>query len=160
MWLDATFFCTDSVLLDSYFNEPIWSIKRPEYNHASVACGYFAGYSLECHEENRYAFSTMRDLFLNYWKNNDIMVDYLMVDYMIVLAQKHDKRIQNQFDRISPNNPKCDELIKVLNEQFDKDKWADLKTDTCLFKLSWKQKFIEEKDGKPTFYKYLIEGKL
>lgn len=40
---------------------------------------------------------TIRDFFLHYWKNNDTMVDYLMVDYMIVLAQKYDARIKKNF---------------------------------------------------------------
>ena len=41
MWLDATFFCAGS--LDEYMDMPLWSIKRPDYLHASVACGMFAG---------------------------------------------------------------------------------------------------------------------
>ena len=160
MWLDATFFCTESATLDSYFKESIWSIKRPDYGHASVACGYFAGYSLACNEASRFAFITIRDFFLNYWKYNDTMVDYLMVDYMIVLAQKYDSRIAELFETIKSNNPECDELVKVLNQPFDSEKWNDLKRKTSLFKLSWKQKYAEEKEGKPTFYKYLVDEKL
>ena len=45
MWIDSTFFCTQPVL-DDYFQWPLWSIKRPDYFHASVASGYFAGYYL------------------------------------------------------------------------------------------------------------------
>ena len=159
MWIDSTFFCT-SPTLDSYFNEPLWSIKRPDYFHASIASGYFAGYSLACDEENRFAFITIRDFFLNYWKHNDTMVDYLMVDYMIVLAQKYDKRIAKVFESIKPNNPECDELYKIMGEPFDENKWNKLKKDTALFKLSWKYQYPKEKDGKPTFYGCLINGKL
>lgn len=159
MWIDSTFFCT-APILDEYFKEPLWSIKRPDYFHASIASGYFAGYSLACNEENRFAFITIRDFFLNYWKHNDTMIDYLMVDYMIVLAQKYDKRIAKIFADIKPNNPACDELYKVMGEQFDESKWSDLKKDTYLFKLSWKYQYLKEKNNKPTFYGIFLDEKL
>ena len=156
MWLDSTFLCIQPIL-GMYFKEPLWSIKRPDYFHASVASGYFAGYSLCCNEDNRYIFKTVRDFFLNYWKNNDTMVDYLMVDYMIVLAQQHDKRIAEAFRNIKSNNPNCDELYKVMSQPFDKEKWESMRKDTCLFKLSWKYQYPVEKNGKKTFYGELLE---
>lgn len=157
MWLDATFYCT-KLIPDEYFNIPIWSIKRPDYAHASVASGYFAGYSLACNQEFRWIFATIRDFFLNYWKYNDTMVDYLMVDYMIVLAQKMDNEIAKAFAEIPSNNPLCDELFKNLNNVYDEMLWDKLKKDTLLFKLTWKQSFINIKDGKSTFYEKLFSG--
>lgn len=157
MWIDSTFLCTSDEIQD-YFNWPLWSIKRPDYFHASVASGYFAGYSLYCSEENRYIFATIRDFFIQYWKENDFMVDYLMVDYMIVLAQKYDKNIAEAFKEIKSNNPECDELYKILQDPFDQSKWNELKENTPLFKLTWKQQYPEEKNGKKTFYGALMEG--
>lgn len=159
MWLDSTLFCTAPVL-DEYFKWPLWSIKRPDYFHASVASGYFANYSLACSSDNRFAFVTIRDFFLNYWKNNDSIVDYLTLDYMIVLAQKYDKRIAKIFSDIKSNNPNCDELYKVLGDEFDIDKWKRIKQDTFLFKLSWKYQYSKEKNECSTFYGYLIDRKL
>ena len=156
MWLDSTFFCTAPVL-DDYFKKPLWSIKRPDYGHVSVACGNFAGYSLACNEDNRYIFMTIRDFFLNYWKHNDTMIDYLMVDYMIVLAEKYDKRIADAFAAIEPNNPNCDELYKVLGDTYDVEKWNHIKQDTYLFKLTWKNVYSDTQD---TFYKRIVENKL
>jgi hypothetical protein len=159
MWLDATFFCSKPSI-DEYFNYPLWSIKRPDYLHCSVASGYFAGYSLRCDLQNRWIFATIRDFFINYWEQNDTLIDYLLVDYMIVLAQRKDSRIANAFKDIIPNNPCCDDLYKVLGEPFDKEVWERLKKDTALFKLTWKQEFPYEKDGKETFYAKLINNEL
>lgn len=159
MWLDSTFFCA-SPRIEEYFNYPLWSIKRPDYLHCSVASGYFAGYSLKCDSNNRWIFEVVRDFFLNYWKNNDTLIDYLLVDYMIVLAQRHDKQIAEAFKEIIPNNPCCDELFKILGEPYDDSIWQELKKDTALFKLTWKQEFPLKKDGKDTFYAKLLEGKL
>lgn len=159
MWLDATFFCAKPNI-EEYFKYPLWSIKRPDYLHCSVASGYFAGYSLKCDLDNRWIFEIVRDFFLNYWKNNDTLIDYLLVDYMIVLAQRWDSQIAEAFKEIPPNNPCCDELYKILGEPYDEDIWKKLKKDTALFKLTWKQQFPLEKDGKDTFYAKLLQGKL
>lgn len=159
MWLDATFYCAKPIP-DEYFKIPIWSIKRPNYAHASVASGFFAGYSLACNSESRWIFATIRDFFLNYWKNNDTMVDYLMVDYMIVLAQKMNEEIAQAFNAIPNNNPLCDELFKKLDCVYEKSLWNELKSNTLLFKLTWKQSFLSLKDEKKTFYGSLLDETL
>ena len=159
MWLDATFFCGGPGVED-YFSYPLWSIKRPDYLHASVACGYFANYSLLCSYENRWIFATIRDFFLQYWKENEVLIDYLLTDYLIVLAQHRDSRIAQAFGQIVPNNPACDELGKVLGEPFDPKVWNQLREKTSLFKLTWKQDFPKQKNGQETFYAKLISGEL
>lgn len=159
MWLDATFFCSDNKL-EEYFSHHVWSIKRPDYAHSSVASGYFATYSLQCHIEERWIFATIRDFFLHYWKINDKQIDYLTLDYMIVLAQKKDSRIGEAFKRIIPNNPCCDELYKVLGDPYEEELWQMLKQETSLFKLTWKQEFPKKKDGHDTFYAKLLDGTL
>ena len=51
------------------------------------------------------------------------MVDYLLVDYLTVLAQRHDPWIAEAFNEIQPNNPDCDELFKILDQPYDEDMW-------------------------------------
>lgn len=159
VWLDATFFCTEESL-DTYFKLPAWTIKRPDYLHASVASGQFATYSLGCQYENRRIFAVARDFLLHYWETNDMLIDYLMLDYIFVLTQRADSRIMEAFTAIAPNNTNCDELVKVLNKPFDVEKWQEIKKDTSLFKLTWKQEFQRQRDGKDTFYAALLDGKL
>lgn len=152
MWLDSTFFATGDI--SNYFDLPVWSIKRPDYLHCSVACGQFAGYSIYCDYEHRYVFKTIRDFLCHYWITNDMLVDYLTVDYCVSIALRHYPEIKSLFDNIPSNNPQCDELCKVLNDKFDNDKYNKLTKDTHLFKLTWKAKF--NKDG--TFYEYIVNN--
>ena len=158
MWLDATFFCAGPVA--DYFDLPIWSIKRPDYLHASVACGMFANYSLECDAEHRRLFATLRDYYLEYWLQSDELIDYLLTDYLIVLAQRHDQSIADTFASIEPNNPRCDDLISILDRPYDQSAWSELLLDTSLFKLTWKQEFSKQTDGRQTYYGRLLEGGL
>lgn len=82
IWLDSTFFCTGT-LDKAVYNAPMFSIKRPDYLHASVAGGMFAGYSLGCDLTHRRVFATIRDFFLNYWQKSNYMIDYLLVETCI-----------------------------------------------------------------------------
>ena len=159
MWLDATFFCTEPVLSD-YFRLPLWTVKRPDYSHGSVACGQFATYSLACSYENRWIFGTIRDFVLHYWKTHDFMIDYLFLDYLFVLALRSDPRIMAAFEAIEPNNPQCDELCKVLNSPYDQQMWESMHKNTSLFKLTWKQTFESFVGGRKSFYTMLVEDEL
>lgn len=159
LWLDATFFCCGP-LEGACFDKPFWSIKRPGYLHGSIASGYFAGYSLACDAAHRRAFLVARDFFLEYWKKSAFMVDYLLVDYLIVLTQKYCAVAAADFSSIKPNNSQCDELVKVLGEPYEEKRWRKLKSETSLFKLTWKQEFPCERNGQKTFYGMLLEGGL
>lgn len=159
IWLDATFFCAHSLEAPRY-SAPLFSIKRPDYLHGSIAGGYFANYSLGCNEANRFVFSAVRDLFLEYWRRSDYLVDYLLTDYLIVMAQRHCPEIAQIFAAIEPNNPRCDDLFCALGEPYDDAEWAALKSETSLFKLSWKQELPAERDGCDTFYGKLLKGEL
>lgn len=159
IWLDSTFYC-NNVQIDEYFNQKVWSIKRPDYGHVSVACGQFANYSFGCSFEYRNIFGIIRDLLFEYWKINNSITDYLFLDYLIIIAQRHCPEVANIFNTISPNNPMCDELYKILNEEYDEEKWRSLTKNTSLFKLTWKQEFLLEKNGRPTFYKKIILDEL
>lgn len=67
IWLDATFFAKN-MDFKKIFKLPVWTIKRPNYGHLSVACGFFANYSFGCNFENRKVFGILRDYLLEYWK--------------------------------------------------------------------------------------------
>ncbi len=151
IWLDATFFATD-FKVDEIFELPVWSIKRPDYGHLSVACGRFANYSLACNFENRKAFAIIRDYLYEYWKVNDRMIDYLFLDYLIELALRHNHYLKEMFDNIPKNNPKCDDLYIYIYKEYDEKVYEMLKENTSLFKLSWKNEYVREKNGCLTFY--------
>ena len=159
LWLDASMFCTAPVL-ENYMCMPVWSIKRPDYLHCSIASGYFATYSLGCTYENRWIFATIRDCLEYYWQGNDMLIDYLMLDYLIIYAQRRNHRIAKAFSSISPNNPCCDDLIKVLGQPYDETQWQAMKNKTSLFKLSWKQSYSMMDNGRNTFFAKLIKDAL
>lgn len=159
LWLDSTFFCCRPLSSEVYY-APLFSIKRPDYLHGSIASGYFANYALGCNEENRYIFAAIRDLFLEYWHRSHFLVDYLLTDYLIVMSQRNSVAVAESFSEIRPNNPMCDELFKVLEKPYDAGKWSRLCGNTDLFKLTWKRQFPIDCAGGDTFYGKLLKGGL
>lgn len=159
VWLDATFFCSGKDV-SSLFRLPVWTIRRADYQHVSVASGRFATYSLGCDYEHRWVFATIRDFLLHYWKTTDLLIDYLVFDYLIDFVLHKDQIMAQVFASIEPNNPACDELAKVLEEPFDPVLWETIREDTSLFKLTWKKEFALQKDGQETFCSKLLEGAL
>lgn len=159
MWLDATFFCV-SPEIEKYFSYPVWSVKRPDYLHLSIASGNFANYSLACDYDHRWVFATFRDFFLHYWKTNNSLVDYLTLDYLIVLAQRKDKRIKELFEAIVPNNQRCDDLLIALPKIYNQKSWNSFKENTALFKLSWKVDYPKMIHGNETFFGRLLNRNL
>ena len=157
MWLDSTFYCCRPLTADIY-SAPLWSIKRPDYLHASVASGMFANYSFGCDNEHRKIFAVIRDYFLEYWRKERILVDYLLTDYLIVIAQRYNSWIAESFINIQANNPQCDELFKLFKQPYDEEKWKKMSVNTDLFKLTWKQNFPKTYCSALTFYGYLIES--
>ena len=158
IWLDSTFYCVGS--LEDSIKQDLWTIKRPDYKHVSVACGEFANYSLGCRYEDRKVYGIIADYLLEYWKKNDYMVDYLFLDYIIVQVQRRDKYVREKFAAIVPNNPKCDDLMPILGQKYDEANWQILKENTNLFKLTWKAKFPKSINGEQTYYGKLISEQL
>ena len=142
VWLDASICCVKECFSD-ILKEPIWSIKRPHYNHISVASGFFATYSFACQYEYRWVFAAIRDFLIDYWREKDILIDYLMLDYLIALILRNNQKVANLFRDITANNPKCDELLNILEDPYDAKTWEQMKMETSLFKLTWKQEFSE-----------------
>ena len=159
MWLDSTTFCLNNDIT-KYMKLPIWSIKRPDYAHLSVARGGFANYALACDYDHRWVFAIIRDYLLHYWMNNSILIDYLFLDYIIVLVQEKDDRIKQLFSDIEPNNPNNDMLLNSLKDIYNKKKWQIIKQDTDMFKLTWKEEYPKQVGGMDTFYGKLLKGEL
>lgn len=156
LWLDSTFFCKPGFNFNECFCNTVWSIKRPEYLHCSVASGYFSGYSIHCSEEFRWFFAHVRELYLYYWKTHKILIDYLLIDYLIDFVIRHQTIAKKMFEQIPPNNDNCDELLKKINEPFNAEEWKKLSNNTGLFKLSWKMNLCNTINGKNTYYGKLV----
>lgn len=159
LWLDSTFFCSRPIFWDASMS-PVFTISRPGYGYNSVAGGRFANYALGAALSHRHVFQVILDYLLEYWRRKDLLVDYLLTDYMIVLAQRYVPSVRQAFSLVTPNNPACDDLQTVLNQPYSDLVWSKLNKDTSLYKLSWKSRLLLERGGKETFAARLLSASL
>lgn len=92
-----------------------------------------------------------------YFEKYDIVLDYLLIDYVIRIAYEKIPEVKACVDSIPVNNQLCHLLYQTLNQDFIKGK-AFLDSDTTIFKLSWKTGISESKNGIETTYEYLMKN--
>lgn len=156
-WIDSTVFIQSS--LDwSIFNESYFTLKTGEITDYSpnVSKNRWKTFLLSGNS-SLYAFT--RDFFFEYFKKYDVVVDYLLIDYIFELAFQNNVNIKNQMIELDATNLNLFWLEKHLNQNFEEDIWKEISEDTKIFKTTYKLS-EETKNNKSNFYTALINKKL
>ncbi len=154
LWLDATIFATDDF---SYvFNEPFWSIKKPESSHKFVPRGRWTIYAIGS-EPNSLVFYLMKELFSLYWAHYNVMIDYFLVDLFMNLLYESVEEVRILIDEVQPNNIHVLDMQDCMGKPWTSELVTELREETQLFKLSWKQQVSPSIEGKQTLYGWLLD---
>ena len=151
-WLDATIFCT-SLIKEEIFRAPIYTGRNPGKDFYNISQWRWTGYAISGWKGNA-LFCYVRDLFNEYWKHEQFLVDYYLIDYMICLTYNYVWPVKKMIDNIEKNNINQTLLQNELNELYTYEKFDSiLNNETWLYKLTWKQKYkLHTVDGKETIY--------
>ena len=158
LWIDATIFIPNSIPEDVFENE-FFTCKRD-----IVGSGYVSGYRwtsfLNGCQKGCIIQRAAKDLFFAYWKKYDYLIDYLLVDYVLLLIYENIPKAKSLIDGLPCNNPQIEELQNRMSEVYDEEKYLKLinDSDTSFFKLSWRMEFVKEKDGWQTYFGKFLEG--
>ena len=88
LWLDATVY-TAAPVPSEYFAYNFFSQHTKPAKHTCwVQNNAYHGFIVASRKGAKLA-SFMNEVFLEYWKRHDTLVDYLMIDYMITLAMHY-----------------------------------------------------------------------
>ena len=79
-----------------------------------------------------------------------------MIDCIIAICYENVAEIRTAIDAIPKNNENVFELQNNLFNDYDEEKYLKMKTDTHIFKLSWKLDFSSDNEG--SFYNTLINN--
>lgn len=151
-WLDATIFCT-SPIKEEIFRAPIYTGRNPGKDFYNISQWRWTGYAISGWKGNA-LFCHVRDLFNEYWKHEQFLVDYYLIDYMICLTYNYVLPVKKMIDNIEKNNINQTLLQNEFNELYTYEKFDSiLNNETWLYKLTWKQKYqLHTVDGKETIY--------
>jgi hypothetical protein len=155
VWLDATVYAAADFSM--IFNGNVWSIKKPSMYHKYIPKGRWSIYAIGA-EKHSLLFLLMQELFSEYWKTHDSMLDYFLVDYCMDLLYEKVPCIRQALDAIPENNPQVLELQRLLGQPFSDELFGTLLADTQLFKLSWKKEVPLEIQGNATMLGWLLRN--
>lgn len=158
-WIDATLF------VSSYFEESIkeyafYTVNIYNENSICITKGKWVIGFMHSGYTHTLLFEFLKELYLVYWKEHNVVLTYLVMDYFIELAYKNIHSIKGEIDKIPPNNYGMYDLIKIIDCPFDEEKWNEIKSKAFLHRLPYKHIKYEEASKSDTFYKGILDGKL
>lgn len=156
IWIDATVFCSKN-LPNNIFNRVFFSCKSDLIETDYISKMQWTSFIMGG-QKNSLFYRYTTDFYLEYWKRENYIIDYLFIDYIIYLGYKNIKNIKIAIDNNPINNTKRDVFSMIFNQEFNEDKYREIiSSDTYFYKLSWREKFIiKTNEGKDTFYNYFL----
>lgn len=155
LWLDASIFVNkplQSDLLEKNFYTI--RLKNDFTNNSIVSKARWIVSCIGTRKKNYKLFVLGKNFFFNYWKNEEYLIDYFLIDYFFDIILKKDKLVKQDFLENDFSNQGIYKLSRIINS-IDLDLLEkDIYQTTNIYYLSWKKKYIRYKEGKSTIYNY------
>lgn len=158
IWIDATIFIPEK-LPEEIFQYQFYTCKRKPQKSGYVSNYMWTSFLNGC-QKNCIVQKAVNDLFLAYWEKYDYLIDYLLVDYFMMLVYRNLPKAKDLIDSVPFNNLLVEELQNRMSMSFNKEDYDNLlyNSDTYLFKLSWRMNFEKETDdGNTTYFAQFLE---
>ena len=158
LWLDATIFCARRIP-DSVFEMTFFSGKSPRITGSYVSEYQWTSFILGGKAHSTF-FSFMVDFYKEYWEKNNKAIDYLFMDYAIVLARNKIPFIDQCIEAVPENNLLRDEIQNHFNDKYESHQFEGwINSETYLFKTSWRMDFAKETpNGEQTYFGYFLDN--
>lgn len=158
-WLDSTVFFTDSIPME-YTTRDFYCQKMtdPEKSSREACQGKWCGFSM-AGNKNNILFKYMKEAFSYWWEHYDSIIDYVLIDYLLLSGYNHILEIKSIIDSVEDNNVDIFEMYRRLNEPYSKELYAKLTKDNVMHKLTYKMDLEKRtKNGELTLYGYLYNS--
>ncbi|MGN1369072.1 MAG: capsular polysaccharide synthesis protein [Aristaeellaceae bacterium] len=155
IWIDSTIMLVDE-LPEAVYSRPFYTIHRRQAHNAYIAQARWSTYFLASGKGNplmRYVF----DFLVSYWRGHRKLIDYTILDYAIYMAYDRYAWVHEMIDDVPYNNERARDLIRCLNQPFDEAVYQEMTKDNTIFKLSWKEQYKTEYNGRLTFWGYIVK---
>lgn len=156
-WLDSTVFFTDDIP-EEYFSGSFYCQRMTESEQAkreACKCNW-CGFSMAGPKGN-IVFRYMKEAFAKWWGDYDTIIDYVLIDYLLMSGYQYVPEIRKIVNQVPNNNEDIFEMYQVLNKPYSKELYDKLTKRNVMHKLTYKmdlQKITE--DGQITLYGFLL----
>jgi hypothetical protein len=153
LWLDATILVTKTIIIE---DKSFFTIKK-KYGGEDIPRQRWTGFCISGIKDNA-LFVFVQNFFYEYWKKNNYMIDYFLIDYVIALAHMYIPEINQMIENVPLNNPDLYIMQENLGNEIDNAFWDKICENTAFHKLTWKQSYpIMTSKNKPTLYGYILD---
>lgn len=157
-WIDSTVLITGDFpkeYITNYFYTQRFHEIEDKWKREACR-GLWCGFLIAGSKDNP-IFSYLTEAFIQWWKDFDMVIDYVILDYFLLSAYKKIPFFQKVIDSVPDNNVDIFEMYKVLHLPYNKELINALTKRTNLHKLTYKidlRKTTEQ--GSMTLYQYLL----
>lgn len=158
VWIDATVFVSQP-LPEFLFEKEFYTAKTVDNQAFYFSRSRWVGYFL-AGSKTFPLFAFARDMLLEYWKKTDVIISYLLMDYIFDITCQVIPSVKNVMDQLPDNNPDRGALMNRINEPYSKALFDMLQNgSTFLSKLSWRygNPTAATKSGEKTNYGHLLD---
>lgn len=150
LWMDATMFVS-AKMPDSIFNQSYFSGREPSRTFAVCKANYTV-FMLGAAANAPWVVYA-RDFLYEYWKKSYKLLDYILIDYILMLAFESIPELQEEVKKGVIDTVHINTLQDKRNEPCDAATYRKMMSECSFYKLSYKLTYQEkDDDGNLTYY--------
>ena len=152
LWLDATIYASKPIPV-SIFSKQLYSLhtslkKTPFIQNDRLHCFVLGGTP----GSNPFMFE--KEFLSDYWKSNDVIIDYYLLDYSIMFQYFNIPYVREIIDGLDYTGEGLYQLVSILDDPYDKVKLEKVLSENLFSKLVWNKK--HRKTDNETNYQHLL----
>ena len=155
LWLDSTIYTGYPIPEDIFnYNYYIWHTEKAKTGY--VQHDDYHAFIVGSKPHSKLT-SFIKDSFIEYWKDHDVIVDYLMMDYLIYIGKQFFPDVREEIDSLPMMSKRIYELKEMLDQPYNETEFKELTTECLFSKLDWHRKYKEKSKGCDTLYSVLTK---
>ena len=157
LWLDLTVVVSREIP-EEIFTADYYTVRRNlTPRNRNIAQDRWTSF-LQAAKPGNFLCGFVLDFLLEYWRTQDYLVDYFMIDYPIQVAYNNFSECQKILDSVPIVNYDLYKLENSLNLEYSPELLENIKNSTLFSKLSWRKPGkLKTFSGRETIYAYLLK---
>jgi len=154
-WFDSTIFLKNTINVDELLrNDVAYWTPKIHYKFCMCISNYrWHGYA-QYMNRNYILARFIDDFFMEYWKGENTLIDYWLIDYVTDIAVRHIPEYCSDWEKLQYiNNIFCE--FNIFNREYDEKSYEAYSGD--IFKIQRRDRFVNFKKGKETVLGHLLK---
>lgn len=155
LWLDATILVTDQLTIID--KKRYWTWKENMPNIDCISKGRWVGGCTYMPQNHIFA-NFLANCFDNYWKDNDALIDYFLIDYFTSEGLRLFPLFRAEWESL-PERDNLYENTERVSKAYSEENYKQFMQLSPLHYLSWKKEYTKHlATGEKTLYTHIIDS--